>query len=110
MHNLATITARCTYLNKKLDASYVRDVARQTYESLWRGKLWSWRRRTGQITQIADYSTGGVLTLTEGDTAVTGTGTTWTKAMEGRYLRPSNNNAAAGSIGELIESITGDPA
>lgn len=95
MHNLKTIADRVLYLNRKLDPVYVRDVARQAHEEIWRSRRWSFRRRTGQITAVSDYSTGGILTLTQADTAVTGTGTTWTAAMVGRHLRPTNNSSAA---------------
>ena len=38
-----------------------------------------------------DYTTGTILTLANGGTAVTGSGTTWTSAMAGRYLKVTNN-------------------
>lgn len=110
MHNLLSITNRCRCINQKLDGSYVRDVARQAYDELWRGRLWSWRRRTGQITQIPDYSTGSILTLTQGASAVTGDSTVWTKAMEGRYLRPSNSNSAADVRDYLITNVASSTA
>ena len=95
MHSLKTIADRVLYLNRKLDQAYVRDVSRQAHEELARAHRWSFLRRTGQITAVTDYTTGGVLTLTQGLSAVTGTGTTWVAAMVGRHLRPSNTNSAA---------------
>jgi hypothetical protein len=43
---------------------------------------------------IADYTTGGVLTATNGSTSIVGTGTTWTSAMAGRYLRITDSDTA----------------
>ena len=110
MYSLKTITDRCMKLNPKESPVYVRDVARQAYEALWRYRPWSWRRRTGQITQIADYSTGGILTLTQGTTAVTGDSTVWTKAMEGRHIRPSNSNSSADVRDYLITNVASNTA
>lgn len=43
---------------------------------------------------IADYTTGGVLTATTSSTAIVGTGTTWTPAMAGRFLRITDSDTA----------------
>lgn len=44
--------------------------------------------------EIDDYTTGNVLTMVNGSTAVVGTGTTWTAAMAGRYLRITHSDTA----------------
>lgn len=36
---------------------------------------------------IADYSTGSIVSVANGGTAVVGTGTTWTTSMAGRFIR-----------------------
>lgn len=105
MHSLKTASDRILHLNRKLDPTYVRDVLRQAHEELWRCRRWGFRRRTGQISAVSDYSTGGILTLTQGDTAVTGTGTTFTAAMVGRHLRPTNTNSAADVRDYLITAF-----
>lgn len=43
---------------------------------------------------IADYTTGGILTAIAASTAIVGTGTTWTAAMAGRYLRITDSDTA----------------
>ncbi len=43
---------------------------------------------------IADYTTGGVLTATNGSTAIVGTGTTWAVSMAGRFLRITESDTA----------------
>lgn len=43
---------------------------------------------------VADYTTGGVLTATQGSTAIVGTSTTWTSAMAGRYIRITDSDTA----------------
>jgi hypothetical protein len=43
---------------------------------------------------IADYTTGTITTATLGSTAIVGSGTTWTKAMIGRFLRITNSDTA----------------
>lgn len=55
----------------------------------------TFRGRTSVIDlSIADYTTGTVSGITNGDVAVTGSGTTWTAAMAGRYLRITNSDTA----------------
>jgi hypothetical protein len=53
---------------------------------------------TGRINlrdlSVADYTTGGILTLANGGTGVTGTGTTWTTSMAGRWLRIAESDTA----------------
>ncbi len=45
----------------------------------------------GADLSVADYATGTITTLANGGTAVTGSGTTWTSAMAGRYFKITNN-------------------
>jgi hypothetical protein len=110
MHSLKSVRDRVCYLNNKLDPTYVNDVAKQAYEELWRSKPWSWRRRYGQITSVADYSTGNIATLTQGLSAVAGSGTTWTAAFVRRHLRPSNTSTAGDIRDYLIDARTSDTA
>lgn len=39
---------------------------------------------------VADYTTGNISAVTNGETTVTGSGTTWTSGMVGRYLQIDN--------------------
>lgn len=60
---------------------------------------------------IADYTTGSVVTATTDSKAIVGTGTTWTTSMAGRYLRITETNAANGGDGywyriESVQSAT----
>lgn len=52
---------------------------------------------------IADYTAGGVLTATNASTAIVGTGTTWTAAMAGRYLRITDSDTANKGDGRWYE-------
>jgi len=48
---------------------------------------------------IADYTTGTITSITNGGTAVVGSGTTWTADMVGRYIQITNTTAANGGDG-----------
>lgn len=43
---------------------------------------------------IADYTTGSVVSVANGGTAVVGTGTTWATSMAGRYIRITDSDTA----------------
>jgi hypothetical protein len=43
---------------------------------------------------IGDYTTGGILTATNASTAIVGTGTSWTSAMAGRFIRITESDTA----------------
>lgn len=48
---------------------------------------------------IADYSTGTIVSIANGGTAVVGSGTTWTADMVGRYIQITETTAANGGDG-----------
>jgi hypothetical protein len=48
---------------------------------------------------IADYTTGTIVSIANGGTAVVGSGTTWTADMVGRYIQITNTTAANGGDG-----------
>lgn len=52
---------------------------------------------------IADYTTGTITTIANGDTTVTGSGTSWTSQMAGRMIRITDANAAGSGDGEWYE-------
>lgn len=52
---------------------------------------------------IADYTTGGILTLAAGGTAVTGTTTSWATSMAGRFLCITESDTANKGDGEEYE-------
>lgn len=60
------------------------------------------RLQTRDLT-IADYTTGSVVSVANGGTAVVGTGTTWTADMVGRYITITNTTAANGGDGFSYE-------
>jgi hypothetical protein len=62
----------------------------------------TYKRRIKDLS-IVDYTTGGILTATNGSAAIVGTGTTWTAAMAGRYLRITDSDAANKGDGEWYE-------
>ena len=56
------------------------------------------RLNTVDLT-IADYTTGSIVSIANGGTAVVGTGTTWTADMVGRYIQITQTTAANGGDG-----------
>lgn len=56
----------------------------------------TYRKRVTDLS-IADYTTGSVSAVTNGASAVTGSGTTWTAPMVGRYLQITLTNTAGQS-------------
>ncbi len=52
---------------------------------------------------IADYTTGTIVSITNGGTAIVGSGTTWTADMVGRYIQITNTTAANGGDGFWYE-------
>lgn len=54
-------------------------------------------RRIFKDLNIGDYTTGTVDVITNGSTAVTGSGTTWTSPMTGRWLRVTHSDTATAS-------------
>lgn len=57
---------------------------------------------------IADYTTGGILTATNGSTSIVGTGTSWTSSMVGRWLNITESDTANKGDGNWyeVESVT----
>lgn len=51
-------------------------------------------RRKLRDLSIADYTTGGVLTATNGSKTITGTATAWTTSMAGRWIRIAESDTA----------------
>lgn len=56
------------------------------------------RLQTRDLT-IEDYTTGTIVSVANGGTAVVGSGTTWTADMVGRYIQITNTTAANGGDG-----------
>jgi len=56
------------------------------YKDFWDESDWSWKQKTGYFQTVDVYNTGTV-SVTNGNKTVTGTGTTWTSAMVGRFFR-----------------------
>lgn len=52
---------------------------------------------------ITDYTTGTISAVTNGSTTVTGSGTTWTTSMAGRWIRITETDAANGGDGYWYE-------
>ncbi len=53
--------------------------------------------------QFNDYTTGTIVSVANGGTAVVGSGTTWTKDMIGRYIQITETTAANGGDGYWYE-------
>jgi hypothetical protein len=57
---------------------------------------------------LADYTTGTIVSITNGDTTVTGNGTSWTNQMEGRWIKITKANTVNTGDGRWyrIDSVT----
>lgn len=62
---------------------FVEQAINDSYEDILSRKPWTFLRKEGFFATVAPYSTG---TITTSGTTVTGTGTTFTNSMEGRYI------------------------
>lgn len=62
----------------------------QTYKEVARASDWEILKRTSELRTVANY-TAGTVTVTIDSRTVTGSGTTWTAAMQGRYFRPGGS-------------------
>lgn len=51
-------------------------------------------RRVPKDLTLADYTTGSIVSVANGGTAVVGTGTSWTAKMAGLYLKITDSNTA----------------
>ncbi len=60
-------------------------------------------RRTITDNDIDDYSTGSVVSIANGATTLTGTGTTWTASMAGRWIRITKSDTANKGDGQWYE-------
>lgn len=72
------------------------------------GITFTYRQRVADLN-VADYSTGTVDAVTNGSTTVTGSGTTWTSPMAGRWIRITKSNTAASAGDHMwyqISSVT----
>jgi len=59
---------------------------------------------------IADYTTGSIVTATNGSASIVGTGTTFTAAMAGRWLRITDSDTANKGDGEWYEILSVESA
>ena len=64
--------------------------------------------KTQKDLSVADYVTGSIVSITNAATTVTGTGTTWTGAMAGRYIKITADNSTTTGDGDWykIASVT----
>lgn len=60
-------------------------------------------RRLAKDLTIADYTTGSIVSIANGATAVTGTGTSWTTNMAGMFIRITDGTAANAGDGYWYE-------
>lgn len=51
-------------------------------------------KQLAKTLTVTDYTTGGILTATAGSATITGTGTTFTQSMVGRWLRIAESDTA----------------
>lgn len=92
--NVASVTDYVmTMTSGKLPREFVKDVSRETYSIIERYHTWDHRKVEGQITAVADYTTGTV-EVTQGSKNVTFSGATLTAAMITRHFQVSS-----GSVG-----------
>lgn len=60
-------------------------------------------KRNVKDLSIADYTTGTIVSVANGGTAVVGTGTSWTTKMAGRYIRITDSDVANAGDGYWYE-------
>ena len=60
-------------------------------------------KKSTKDLSIADYTTGTIVSITNGATALVGSGTTWTQAMVGRYIRITDSDTALKGDGQWYE-------
>lgn len=60
-------------------------------------------KRSQKDLSIADYTTGTIVSIANGATTVTGSGTSWTSQMAGRYIRITDSNTANTGDGAWYE-------
>lgn len=95
----------------ELVGSWVQQRHRQIIDLL----PWSRKQARQVMTTVAKYDTGTV-EVTNGSTAVTGTGTSWTAAMDGRVFRVTGNDEryiftyVSSTSGTLDRAYNGDDA
>ena len=65
--------------------------------------VWMRGRLKIRDINIADYTTGTITSIANGATTVTGSGTTWTTSMAGRWIRITETSAAGGGDGYWYE-------
>ena len=61
------------------------------YQEVSYSYFWEYLKRTGEFVAIPNYTTGTV-TVTNGSPTVTGSGTVWTSAMQGRYFQVQDSD------------------
>jgi hypothetical protein len=68
---------------------YIQDgqVLFSPYPATADNSIWIRTRNTTIDLSVADYTTGTILTATNGDKTIVGFGTTWTALMVGRYIK-----------------------
>lgn len=77
---------------------YIQPVMNESNDVVWiRGRI------DLRDLSIADYSTGSIVSIANGATTVTGTGTSWTASMAGRYIRITESNTANNGDGYWYE-------
>ena len=86
------------------------------YREIAKTYFWEHLKRTGEFVAIPNYTTG-TATITKNSNVVTGSGTVWTAAMQGRYFQPQDSDnwyriAYVSSVTELIleSGVTEDSA
>jgi len=79
----------------RLSADLIRANAREMHTTICRFHPWDFLKTEGQITTIADYVTGTVA-ITQGDTAVTFTGSTPIASMITRFIQPGATDGSNG--------------
>ncbi len=87
--NVQTVTDYVMTMTKgQLPRDFVKDVTRDTYSIIQRYHTWDHRKMEGQITAVADYTTG-TASITQGSKNLTFTGATLTQAMITRHFQVS---------------------
>jgi hypothetical protein len=95
---LATVESVANFIRAmgtRLPDPLIYENVREVAGVIARYHPWDWLRTEGQITAVADYTTGTV-SVTQGDTAVTFAGSTLTAAMITRHFQAGGTDGTNG--------------
>lgn len=90
---LGDLTNNASSANLTLGDKLINNAIREIIS----GGNWDFLEKTKLAFTVVDYTTGTVNAVTNNSRTITGSGTTWTTAMVGRYIRVASSTTATAS-------------